>query len=186
MDLAGGVRFTLELQLPEDAKENDSERFISRSDQDEAKAVLERRFSASAVSDVSIVPVGKDRLAVDIPHREGGDSEQIINEKTINTIREQLQKSAILNLYLTHEQNSPEAIRRVEAGDFILNSQIVEFAESTDRGSKDRPGGPDKLLLQDELLISEVTSLMPMPFRKVPDGSSTSHSKAKVLKPYQP
>ena len=154
MDLAGGVRFTLELQLPEDAKENDSERFISRSDQDEAKAVLERRLSASAVSDVSIVPVGKDRLAVDIPHREGGDSEQIINEKTINTIREQLQKSAILNLYLTHEQNSPEAIRRVEAGDFILNSQIVEFAESTDRGSKERPGGPDKLLLQDELLIS--------------------------------
>ena len=39
MDLAGGVRFTLELQLPDDAKENDSERFISRSDQDEAKAV---------------------------------------------------------------------------------------------------------------------------------------------------
>ena len=43
MDLAGGVD-SLELQLPEDAKENDSERFISRSDQDEAKAVLEQDF----------------------------------------------------------------------------------------------------------------------------------------------
>ena len=153
MDLAGGVRFTLELQLPEEAKEGEDKRSINRKDQDEAKAVLERRLSDSAVSDVSIVPVGKDRLAVDIPHREGGEKEQIIDEKTINTIREQLQKSAILNLYLTHEQNSQEAINRINAGDFVLNSQIVEFDENTDRGSKDRPGGPDKLLLQDEVLI---------------------------------
>ena len=160
MDLAGGVRFTLELQLPEEAKEGENKRSINRKDQDEAKAVLERRLSDSAVSDVSIVPVGNDRLAVDIPHREGGEKEQIIDEKTINTIREQLQKSAILNLYLTHEQNSPEAINRINGGDFVLNSQIVEFDESTDRGSKDRPGGPDKLLLQDEVLIkgSDVTN----------------------------
>ena len=160
MDLAGGVRFTLELQLPEEAKEGKDKRSINRKDQDEAKAVLERRLSDSAVSDVSIVPVGNDRLAVDIPHREGGEKEQIIDEKTINTIREQLQKSAILNLYLTHEQNSPEAINRINGGDFVLNSQIVEFDENTDRGSKDRPGGPDKLLLQDEVLIkgSDVTN----------------------------
>ena len=160
MDLAGGVRFTLELQLPEEAKEGEDKRSINRKDQDEAKAVLERRLSDSAVSDVSIVPVGKDRLAVDIPHREGGEKEQIIDEKTINTIREQLQKSAILNLYLTHEQNSQEAINRINAGDFVLNSQIVEFDENTDRGSKDRPGGPDKLLIQDEVLIkgSDVTN----------------------------
>ena len=160
MDLAGGVRFTLELQLPEEAKEGEDKRSINRKDQDEAKAVLERRLSDSAVSDVSIVPVGNDRLAVDIPHREGGEKEQIIDEKTINTIREQLQKSAILNLYLTHEQNSPEAINRINGGDFVLNSQIVEFDENTDRGSKDRPGGPDKLLLQDEVLIkgSDVTN----------------------------
>tara|TARA_Y100000766_G_scaffold95154_2_gene81208 strand:- start:1212 stop:3749 length:2538 start_codon:yes stop_codon:yes gene_type:complete len=170
MDLAGGVRFTLELQLPEDVKkandgkdekdEKDEEkRIINNSDQNEAKSVLERRLSSSAVSDVSIVPVGKDRLAVDIPHREGGENEQTIDEKTINTIREQLQKSAILNLYLTHEQNSPDAIRRVENGDFILNSQIVEFDENTDRGNKDNPTGPDKLLLQDKVLIngSDVT-----------------------------
>ena len=163
MDLAGGVRFTLELQLPEDVKKDGgekSEKFISKSDQDEAKSVLERRLSASAVSDVSIVPVGKDRLSVDIPHREGGEKEQTIDEKTISTIREQLQKSAILNLYLSHEQNSPDAIRRVENGDFILNSQIVEFDESTDRGNKDNPAGPDKLLLQDKVLIkgSDVTN----------------------------
>ena len=81
MDLAGGVRFTLELQLPEEAKEGKDKRSINRKDQDEAKAVLERRLSDSAVSDVSIVPVGKDRLAVDIPHREGGEKEQIIDEK---------------------------------------------------------------------------------------------------------
>ena len=112
------------------------------------------------MSDVSIVPVGKDRLSVDIPHREGGEKEQTIDEKTIITIREQLQKSAILNLYLTHEQNGPDAIQRVENGDFILNSQIVEFDESTDRGNKDNPTGPDKLLLQDKVLIkgSDVTN----------------------------
>jgi SecD/SecF fusion protein len=165
MDLAGGVRFTLELQLPEDVKKDggeESKKFISRSDQDEAKSVLERRLSASAVSDVSIVPVGKDRLSVDIPHREGGENEQTIDEKTISTIREQLQKSAILNLYLSHEQNSPDAIRRVEKGDFILNSQIVEFDKSTDRGNKDNPSDPDKLLLQDKVLIkgSDVTNAL--------------------------
>ena len=54
MDLAGGVRFTLELQLPEEAKEGENKRSINRKDQDEAKAVLERRLSDSAVSDVSV------------------------------------------------------------------------------------------------------------------------------------
>ena len=98
MDLAGGVRFTLELQLPEDAKENDSERFISRSDQDEAKAVLERRLSASAVSDVSIVPVGKDRLAV-IFHIEKVGTANKLSTKKLSTLSASSSKNQLFLIY---------------------------------------------------------------------------------------
>ena len=59
MDLAGGVRFTLELQPTEKINEKGEKepRDIIKKDQDEAKAVLERRLSDSAVSDVSF-PTG--------------------------------------------------------------------------------------------------------------------------------
>ena len=107
MDLAGGVRFTLQLNKRAEAKNP-----ISKKDQEEALNVLKKRLAGS-VSNVDVVPEGKDRLVVDIPHRDG-DANQNIDEDKIKQIRSQLQKSAILELYLTHEQNDPVTIDKIE------------------------------------------------------------------------
>ena len=62
MDLAGGVRFTLQLNPRAEAEEE-----ISKKDQEEAQNVLQRRLTGT-VSDVNIAAEGDDRLVVDIPH----------------------------------------------------------------------------------------------------------------------
>ncbi len=147
MDLAGGVRFTLQLNPRAEAEEE-----ISKKDQEEAQNVLQRRLTGT-VSDVNIAAEGDDRLVVDIPHRDGdtGDKEaQIINEDTIKQIRAQLQKSAILELYLTHEQNNPATIARIESGeDVVPFSKIAEY-DKRDEGDTQEP---EKLLLKDEVMI---------------------------------
>ena len=143
MDLAGGVRFTLQLNKREEATEA-----ISKKDQEEALNVLQKRLAGS-VSDVSIAPEGDDRLVVDIPHRDG-DANQKIDDDKIKQIRSQLQKSAILELYLTHEQNNPVTIGKIERGeDVIPFSKIAEFDQSEEESSQE----PEKLLLNDEVLI---------------------------------
>lgn len=147
MDLAGGVRFTLQLNPRAEAEEE-----ISKKDQEEAQNVLQRRLTGT-VSDVNIAAEGDDRLVVDIPHRDGDTGEkeaQIINEDTIKEIRAQLQKSAILELYLTHEQNNPATIARIESGeDVVPFSKIAEY-DKRDEGDTQEP---EKLLLKDEVMI---------------------------------
>ena len=143
MDLAGGVRFTLQLNKREEAAEA-----INKKDQEEALNVLQKRLAGS-VSDVSIAPEGDDRLVVDIPHRDG-DANQKIDDDKIKQIRSQLQKSAILELYLTHEQNNPVTIGKIERGeDVIPFSKIAEFAQPEEESSQE----PEKLLLKDEVMI---------------------------------
>ena len=148
MDLAGGVRFTLKLNPRADAEEA-----ISKKDQEEAKNVLERRLKNGTVSDVQIAPEGDDRLVVDIPHRDGDANDektQIIDEDTIKQIRTQLQKSAILELYLTHEQNNPATIGEIERGENVVPfSKIAAYAQPEGESSQD----PEKLLLKDEVMI---------------------------------
>jgi SecD/SecF fusion protein len=143
MDLAGGVRFTLQLNKRAEATEA-----ISKKDQEEALNVLQKRLAGS-VSDVSIAPEGDDRLVVDIPHRDG-DANQKIDDDKIKQIRAQLQKSAILELYLTHEQNNPVTIGKIERGeDVIPFSKIATFAQPEGESSQE----PEKLLLKDEVMI---------------------------------
>ena len=143
MDLAGGVRFTLQLNKRAEAKEP-----ISSKDQEEALNVLKKRLTGS-VSNVDVVPEGKDRLVVDIPH-ETGDANQNIDEDKIKQIRAQLQKSAILELYLTHEQNNPVTIGKIERGeDVVPFSKIAEYAQPEEESGEE----PRKLLLKEEILI---------------------------------
>ena len=138
MDLAGGVRFTLQLNKRAEAEEP-----ISKKDQEEALNVLKKRLTGS-VSNVDVVPEGKDRLVVDIPH-ETGDANQNIDEDKIKQIRAQLQKSAILELYLTHEQNNPVTIGKIERGeDVVPFSKIAEYAQPEEESGEE----PRKLLLR--------------------------------------
>ena len=142
MDLAGGVRFTLQLNPRAEAEEP-----INKKDQEEALNVLQKRLAGS-VSDISIAPEGDDRLVVDIPHREG-DANQNIDDNKIKQIRAQLQKSAILELYLTHEQNNEITIGKIERGeDVVPFSKIAEYDKQ-----KEDSQGPEKLLLRDEVMI---------------------------------
>ena len=143
MDLAGGVRFTLQLNPRAEAEQE-----ISKADQEEAQNVLQRRLTGT-VSDVNIAAEGDDRLVVDIPHRDG-DAKQNIDENTIKQIRAQLQKSAILELYLTHEQNDPVTIGKIERGEEVIPfSKIATFDQSEEDSSQE----PEKLLLREEVMI---------------------------------
>ncbi len=116
MDLAGGVRYTLEL--------NAGERTITTEDQQQAQATIQRRLEAEVPNaDIQVVTEGEDRIVVDIPNRSGDENN--IGTKELEKIENQLTTAAQLTFHLTHPEDSRAKAKRVADGDDIALDGIA-------------------------------------------------------------
>jgi SecD/SecF fusion protein len=138
MDLAGGARFTLKLELGNDAEGKPLE--INPEDQDQAVDVLNTRLNALGTSDVKIAKQGNDQIIVDVPNTEGLK----IDDESLNELRDILTTAAVLNFHLSHEKNgTPEVVSKIKAGGtpLVLDSIVLPFR-------KDMGNTRDKMLLE--------------------------------------
>jgi SecD/SecF fusion protein len=140
MDLAGGARFTLKLELGND--EEGKPLKINPEDQDQAVDVLNTRLNALGTSDVKIAKQGKDQIIVDVPNSEG----QKIDDQRLGQLRTILTQAAVLNFHLSHRENgTPEVVSKINAGEkpLVLDSIVLPFR--TDMGNS-----RSKMLLEKE------------------------------------
>ncbi len=120
IDLQGGTEFILELQ-------EDGDKIIDEAAVQQVMSVLRSRLDENSVTDLTMQPQGERNIIVQMPG---------ISEEERDAIREQLKKTAKLEIALVHPNSSPRLVSLIREGQIVPGYRVVEaYDEEANKGT---------------------------------------------------
>jgi SecD/SecF fusion protein len=122
IDLNGGGEFVVELQKGTDAEGNDKQ--VNPDSIQQAIGILEKRLNPDATKDLTLLPMGKDRIQIQMPG---------VKPEEISEVRQKIEQVAKLEFRLV-DQNSAAELAKINSGHVSIGNVKMKVKDPKGEG----------------------------------------------------